>query len=227
MRKVTHYDFPSDKLSRPVKLAIVSDLHNEPFEDILPHLEGCEALLVPGDVANRYTRKYSRGVDFLKEAAKLLPTFYSVGNHELRLPDFQAFVKDAEKTGAELLINRFVSFGELTIGGWYLPGENFPVQDMLDDFEKQPGFRLLMCHKPHHAAQYLLDRDADLIVSGHAHGGQIQLFGQGLYAPGQGLLPKYTRGLYHSKLLVTAGVGNPCYMPRWFNPREIIHLTLG
>ena len=227
LRKVTHYAFPTKKLTRPVKLAIVSDLHNEPFDDILPMLEGCDGLLVPGDVANRYRAKCDCGVDFLREASKMLPTFYSVGNHELRLPDFRAFVREAEKTDAEILINRFVPFGELVIGGWYAPHEKITEPDMLEDFENQPGFRLLMCHKPHHAVESLMQRDIDLIVSGHAHGGQIRFFGQGVYAPGQGLFPKYTKGLYHNRLLVSAGCGNPCAMPRWFNPGEVLMLTLG
>ena len=225
MRKLTEYAFHTGKLTAPVKLAVVSDLHNEPYEDIWPLIEGADALLVPGDVANRYRKEYALGIEFLREAAKRLPTFFSVGNHELRQPDFPAFVREAETTGAEILINRYVPFGEMWIGGWY-PSKYVKAPDMMDDFEQLPGCRVLMCHKPNHYAEFLMDKSVDLVISGHAHGGQIVIGTQGLYAPGQGIFPKYTRGLYHDRMIVSAGAGNPCRMPRWNNPCEVLLITL-
>lgn len=58
---------------------------------------------------------------FLKEAADRLPTFFSLGNHETRQKQFRLLVGDLERTGAEVLINRYVRFGECWIGGWYPP----------------------------------------------------------------------------------------------------------
>lgn len=71
-----------------------------------------------------------------------------------------------------------------------------------------------------------MDRSVDLVISGHAHGGQIAIGKQGLYAPGQGIFPKYSRGLYHGRMIVSAGAGNPCRMPRWNNPCEVLIITL-
>ena len=69
-------------------------------------------------------------------------------------------------------------------------------------------------------------KDIDLILAGHAHGGQIRLFGHGLYAYGQGLFPKYTKGIYDGKLIVSAGLANTSRFPRINNPPEIVFLTL-
>lgn len=225
MRQLTEYHFSTGKLTSPLKLAVVSDLHNEPYEDIWPMIQGADALLVPGDVANRYTKKYAVGIEFLRDASKRLPTFFSVGNHEIRQRDFYQFVEEAQATGAEILMNRYVRFREIWIGGWYV-SEDVGVPDMMDDFEKLPGCRVLMCHKPNHYMEYLRDREMDLVIAGHAHGGQITIKGQGLYAPGQGIFPKYTRGLYDGRMIVSAGVGNPCHMPRWNNPCEVLMITL-
>ena len=76
----------------------------------------------------------------------------------------------------------------------------------------------------------LRDRNIDLVLSGHAHGGQIRLLGRGLYAPGQGILPAYTGGLHsgpHGKLLISRGLSNTALpVPRLFNPPEIVAADL-
>ena len=66
----------------------------------------------------------------------------------------------------------------------------------------------------------------DLTVAGHAHGGQWRWRGQGLFAPGQGLFPKLTDGLYEERLLVSRGLSNPCGIPRFGNPPQLVTVTL-
>ena len=97
----------------------------------------------------------------------------------------------------------------------------------LADMAKQEGFRLLMCHHPEYYQAQVAGYDIELTVSGHAHGGQIQLLGRGLYAPGQGMLPKWTDGFYFDgRLLVSRGMTNSTRAPRLFNPCELILLHL-
>ena len=117
-RKLTKYHIHTGRLTRPVDFAVVSDLHDESSDDLWPMLDGADALLVPGDVCDRYRQSSARGVAFLKEAAGRLPTFFSLGNHETRQKQFRLLVGDLERTGAEVLINRYVRFGECWIGGW-------------------------------------------------------------------------------------------------------------
>ena len=225
MRKVTYYEHHTGKLEKPLTLAVVSDLHNEPYEDIFPLIEGADALLVPGDISNRYRQEYKNGVAFLADAAKRLPTFYSLGNHEAKQEKYRKLRAEMEKTGAEILVNRHVKFGEIFIGGWYDP-DVVKEPERLSALEREEGVKILLCHKPEHYMKRMRSRALDLVVAGHAHGGQIRLLGQGLYAPGQGILPRYTRGVYDRKLIVSAGAGNPARMPRWFNPCEVLLIRL-
>ena len=225
MRVLTEYTHSTGKMAKPLKLAVVSDLHNEPWDDLFAMIEGADLLLVPGDISDRYRQKWERGVAFLREAAQRLPTFYSMGNHERRQKAYEEVMAAIEGSGAQVLINRFVPCGEICIGGWYDP-DIVEVPDMLDDFEQQPGVKVLLCHKPEWYPEHLRGRNIDLIVAGHAHGGQIRLFDRGVYAPGQGLLPRYTRGVEDGRMIISAGAGNPARMPRWGNPCEVLMITL-
>ncbi len=225
MRILTHYEHHTGKLKNPLDLMVVSDLHDEPYEELLPMLEGADALLVPGDVSDRYRQSAGRGVLFLREAAKRLPVFFSVGNHETRQKNYRQVIGQIESTGAEVLINCYVRFGEIWIGGWYRP-EIVNVPDILDTFERLDGPKVLLCHKPEDYVRYMQGRDIDLIVAGHAHGGQIRIGDRGLYSPGQGLLPRYTRGVVDGRMIISAGAGNPVRLPRWGNPCEILRITL-
>ena len=99
-----------------------------------------------------------------------------------------------------------------------------PNLGWLREFAAQPGYKLLLCHHPEYYA--MLPEGIDLILSGHAHGGQIRLFGQGLFSPGQGLFPRRTRGLYDGRQLVSAGLANTTRLPRLFNPTELCYLNV-
>lgn len=101
----------------------------------------------------------------------------------------------------------------------------------LDDFEKADGYRILLCHHPEYWSlrePMLKDRRIDLVLSGHAHGGQWQFMGRGVFAPGQGLFPKYTGGMHqgqYGSLVVSRGLSNPYkFAPRLGNPCEIVYV---
>ncbi len=225
MRILTRYAWHTGKLSKPVKLAVVSDLHDEPYEDIIPMLDEADMLLVPGDISNRYKKTWATGTAFLTEVVKRLPTYVSMGNHEIKQDDYMAVVRDIEDTGAEMLINRYVKAGEIWLGGWYNP-EAVLVDDMLDEFDALKGCKVLMAHKPDYYEKFIAGHDIDLIIAGHAHGGQVRYFGRGIYSPGQGLLPRYTRGIERANMIVSAGAGNPNHLPRFNNPNEVLMITI-
>lgn len=225
MRRLAVYERHTGKLKKPLALLVVSDLHDEPYDDLLPLLNEADVVLAPGDVSDRYRQSASNGVRFLKEAAERLPTYFSVGNHETRQGDYRALMEAIAGTGARVLVNSYERFGEIWIGGWYAP-EIVKKPDMLDAFEKLDGAKVLLCHKPHEAIELMRGRDIDLIVAGHAHGGQIRIHGQGIYVPGQGLFPRYTRGVVEERLIISAGAGNPSRMPRWGNPCEVVKIIL-
>ncbi len=182
---------------------------------------------------------------FLRACALTAPCFLSLGNHEwmLSAKDFSLI----RSTGVTVLDNSWVFSGGLCVGGLtsayvarfrecysaggYVPkrtlrkrDEPVPELDWLTEFEAQPGFRILLSHHPEYRKKYLMDRRIDLIVSGHAHGGQIRLFRRGLFAPGQGLLPECTSGI-HGNMVVSRGLANTAgAIPRLFNPPELVYI---
>jgi len=225
VRTLTTYDWHTGRLSKPLQIAVLCDLHDEAYGDIWPLIKGADCLLIPGDVVDRYRQTYNRGIAFLNEAASRLPTFFSLGNHEMLIKGREALMEALSRCKAAVLINTYARFGEVWIGGWYRPWLlNMP--DMIDQFEQEQGFKLLLCHKPEDYMRGLRDRNVDLVLAGHAHGGQIRIGNQGIYAPGQGLFPKYTKGVVDSRMIVSVGASNPVRMPRWGNPCEVVRVTL-
>ncbi len=103
----------------------------------------------------------------------------------------------------------------------------------LSEFEAQEEYKILMCHHPEYwviREPRLEKHPIDLVVAGHAHGGQIRIAGKGLLSPGQGILPKYTSGVHHGEygdMVVSRGLANHVPVPRLFNPRELVVLGLG
>ena len=244
----------------PVSLALVSDLHERPFEKVLASLEKNRPALIciPGDflygrLPKKDVKVREAGVlPFLEACAALAPCFVSLGNHEWMLTpeDFQLL----QKTGARVLDNAFalVTPGDarLVRGGlssarvseyrrlrsegldWEeanaltrdLGPETPPRLEWLDAYCREDGYHILLCHHPEYYPRWLRGREIGLILSGHAHGGQVRLFGRGLYAPGQGLFPKLTSGVTDGRLIISRGLSNCQIVPRVFNPTEIVYI---
>lgn len=223
-------------LKKPLRLAFLSDLHDTKNEPILSALEreAPQGILIGGDLIHN-DKRYQRGFDLLEACAKRWPVFCAVGNHECCYGE--GILKELERRGGILLHNRAVQFEGIWIGGLssgypLCPHRNLkktprPNLAFLEEFSKGEGFKLLMSHHPEYFAPYIKELPIDLTLSGHAHGGQWRLLGQGIYAPGQGLFPKYTSGLYENRLLVGRGLGNAYPIPRFGNPRELMILELG
>ena len=169
----------------------------------------------------------------MTKCAGIAPTFFSFGNHERALTDGD--IKNIKLTGVCILDNTFTVHNGMVIGG--LSSAQFternsdpaerntsPQIDWLNEFEEHQGFKLLLCHHPEYRDLYLNNRMIDLILCGHCHGGQIRLFDRGLFAPGQGILPYYTKGIY-GNMIISTGLSNTAFpIPRLFNPCEIVFI---
>lgn len=192
-------------------------------------------IMISGDLTNRKSDKTLYVADFLTSCARLAPTFYSRGNHEWRYDE-----QDAQRiadTGAVLLDNAYVHIDELCVGGLTsgFMGSRFerrygtlvPKLSWLKSFEAEPGYKILLCHHPEYFPLYLRDRDIDLVLSGHAHGGQIRIFNHGLFAPGQGIWPQYTAGMHEGKMIISTGLANTGgLIPRINNDTELVVIKL-
>ncbi len=247
--QITRYVLSTPKPILPFTAAVVADLHDRPFETVLPILEAQrpDLILLPGDITEQLTGEPDSaahpGLGLLSACAAIAPTFYSFGNHEiggchgnirkakradkpLRFALSPAWKQVIEATGVTLLHESFVTVGGMTVGGLgsglLNPGW-VPDLGWLADFSAAPGYKLLLCHHPEYFDRYLRPYDIDLIVSGHAHGGQWRFFGRGVYAPDQHLFPKYTSGVHEGRLVISRGVSNSvAIVPRIGNPCEVV-----
>jgi len=156
--------------------------------------------IIKGDIPeSRQHFKFTQyAQNFLKEAVQIAPILFSAGNHELYLnQEDRGFLSDL---GVIFLDDSFCTFGDLIFGGLsssykYLANTGISSAkeehrtkweivfskvntDWLDEFEQQAGYKLLLCHHPEFYEHFLCGRKIDLILAGHAHGGQIRLFGK-------------------------------------------------
>lgn len=241
--KITRYHFDLN-----YKIAILSDVHNKPFDLTVLENEKVDLILIPGDICSEHLSeeawehadKDKRSIiwkspdialNLFQELPNIAPTFYSIGNHESRWNEFDK--KIVRESGTVLLDNEYYRFKDMVIGGISsIPKELKENSDntyinimegIIGKMKKEEGKKILLLHEPQLYDKYRLqEQPIDLVVSGHAHGGQWRFFNQGVFAPGQGILPKYTKGFYNGNLLVSAGMTNTAPVPRIFNPTEIV-----
>ena len=114
------------------------------------------------------------------------------------------------------------------IGGAVHARAHKPDTKWLVGFCSTPGYHILLSHHPEYYP--IIPASVDLILSGHAHGGQFRMYSPfkrewfGLWSPGQGWWPKWTRGVYEGRLVVSAGLSNTTWIPRIGNPTEIVYI---
>ena len=227
-RILTSYTFRTDRIDTPLRFAVAADLHSDAFDDVLEEFSRCDAVLIPGDLVDRHRKNNENALRFLRTVPEIVPVFYSIGNHERKFRHREEYMRKVAESKATLLDNESVLFHGVRIGGLSSTA-GIPDEAFLDRFEKEDGYRLLLCHHPEKYRDYVAGRDIDLTLCGHAHGGQIQICGRGLYAPGQGLFPKLTHGLHDGgKMLISRGMTNGAKprIPRICNPCELIILNL-
>ena len=134
-----------------------------------------------------------------------------------------------KETSVYLLDDSYVFCGGFAFGGLssgILNDDGKPSLSWLAEFSSAGCPKILLCHHPEYYEKYLSEYGIDLIVSGHAHGGQWRFFGRGVFAPGQGIFPKYTSGVYDGRLVVSRGMKKAKVIPRFFNPTEVVLITV-
>lgn len=226
---ITRHRIRSARIPQKLTFAIAPDLHSASYRDLLETFAACDAVLIPGDLVDRHRRDNRNAYRFLEEVPEIVPVFYSPGNHEIKFRDAKAYLEQIRQSKVTLLQDQSCVFRGIRIGGLSSTIKKPPDTEFLDRFENEEGFRLLMCHHPEVYRDYVRGRNIDFTVCGHAHGGQIQLLGRGLYAPGQGLFPKLTHGLHdEGRMMISRGMTNAVkpHVPRINNPCELIILEL-
>ena len=233
---ITEYKIKAD-IEKAVTFAFLSDLHNHHNGPLIKAIRQihADAVLVGGDFIHN-NDLYERGFEFLRLSAKLWPTFCVLGNHERKYKRGD-LIERVNGSGAILLDDRAVRYKGIAIGGLTTGyGEDEkqgrlketpqPDLDFLESFSRLRGFKILLSHHPEYYPKYIKELPIDLTLSGHAHGGQWCFFGQGIFAPGQGLFPKYTHGMHDGKFIVSRGLSIENPIPRINNEPEIIVIRI-
>ncbi|MBR4623626.1 MAG: metallophosphoesterase [Clostridia bacterium] len=222
----------------PLSIALIADLHGIETGPIIEQLQTIrpDVIAIAGDVVENDNDPYP--LTFFGECIKIADTFFSLGNHERKITDDD--INTISATGVRILDNSWHKYKEcFCFGGMTSPfvmewretqqtrlKHALPYYEWLDEFQRQNAFRILLDHHPENYARVTRAKDIDLILSGHAHGGQVRLFGHGLYAPHQGLFPRYTSGVYENRLVVSRGLSNTKHIPRIGNPKEIVVVNI-
>lgn len=246
------YTVSSEKLPKifdGYRIAHISDLHNAKMgndnENLLSMLREAKPniIAITGDLIDSRNTDIETALQFTKEAVKIAPCYYVTGNHEARVDEYQSLKEGLNKVGVTILEDERT---DLELSGEHIAllGVNDPSfntdyllgddSDVIDTRLKQltietDTFTVLLSHRPELFDVYA-ENDVDLVLAGHAHGGQFRLpFVGGLAAPNQGLFPKYDSGLYtkdNTNMIVSRGIGNSLFPFRFNNRPEVILIEL-
>lgn len=237
------YTVASPKLTAEVRLAVVTDFHSsDNADDVVAMVASCapDAVLLVGDLFDDDTqnRPTERTLSLMRQLSAQYPCYYVSGNHEAWTGEMDALYQQTEEAGVKVLR---MSSGVLTVRGQRIalcgipdpyemvfsgaPDTEEQLRQALEDVDSA-DFTVLLAHRPELLAKYA-QFPLDLVVSGHAHGGQVRIPGvlNGLYAPNQGWFPKLAGGAYTqggTTLIVSRGLAVRTRLPRIFNRPEVV-----
>lgn len=250
--KTVHYTIQSDKLSAPVRIALLTDLHSCRYGENQKNLveavqkQKPDIVLLGGDIFDD-EMSYDNAEISIRQLAEEYPCYYVTGNHEYWGYDVETILDIVKDCGVNILAGECDT---ITINGQtvsicgvddpdvarYVSG-GVPTMKQLEYSEKaaqeaeqaigEEIFTILLSHRPELYETYQ-NFDFDLVLSGHAHGGQWRIPGvlNGLYVPDQGLFPEYAGGRYDTDgttMIVSRGLARETtQVPRIFNRPEVV-----
>lgn len=242
------------------RIVQISDLHNAKFgkdnQKLVDRIRECEPdmIVLTGDLVDSNHTNVDRAVQFVDEIVKICSVYYVTGNHEywLEASEYDELMSGLTGAGAVILDDQVVEisrgdakfrlvglddrslsdgtlealFSDESIGHDQA-GQKEETADNENSEKKE--FTVVLAHEPQYLARYA-SAGVDLVLSGHAHGGQFRLpFVGGIVAPDQGFFPEYTAGEYYmdgTEMIVSRGLGNSVIPVRLFNYPEIVCVEL-
>lgn len=248
---VTRYSVENERLPAVFdhyKIAVVSDLHNAELGEDNKRLvsaiekEKPDMIAITGDLVDSGRTDIGVAENLIRQLAMTAPCYYVTGNHEAWIGEqYQKLEKILLNEGVVILHDQSVSMtkNDETIQIVGLDDPDFTDRDSsiqesmlerkLEEMELTGGFCILLSHRPEVFNAYVAE-NIDLVLCGHAHGGQFRIPGVGgLVAPNQGLLPKYDAGEYsenNTTMIVSRGIGNSVIPVRINNRPEIVVVEL-
>ena len=249
---VSNYSVQDDSLPEAFDgftIVLVSDLHNASFGKEQNRLiekiqaEKPDMIAITGDLIDSNHTDIDVAMQFVIEAKEIAPIYYVTGNHEAWVNEYETVIKPQLIENDVMILEDTSVFLEregqhITVVGlddpaMELKGDVFGETEAMVDTKlerlKGRGFSILLSHRPELISVYAA-HSISLVLSGHAHGGQIRIpFIGGICAPNQGWFPKYTAGVYqeeNTKMIVSRGLGNSVIPVRVNDCPEVVVVTL-
>jgi len=256
--RVVSYEIVSDKLKKDYCFVLLADLHNKRYgagnRKLIAAIENCapDAVFIAGDLlTSKPEVPYDAAAELAQELGRRYRVFYGMGNHEARLFRYPhvygdmgaAYEQVLNRAGIKLMKNTTEDLDEsiqvtgLDIDRSYY--KRFTPKPMEENYlgntlgmTNPDKFRILIAHNPDYFPDYAR-WGADLVLSGHIHGGVIRLpLLGGVASPAIRFFPRYDGGRYvegRSTMLLSRGLGMHTIPVRIFNPGELVvfHLRPG
>jgi predicted MPP superfamily phosphohydrolase len=252
----TTYDVTSSRLPTSFDgfcIAQISDLHDHRFGPFQPRIMRYvrearpDVIVITGDITQEGRLRIQDMRDLAQQLTAVAPVYFVTGNHEASCPDLPGLLIEIEQAGITVLRSSSVTLQrgdqQIAIAGiddpqifhvWGRPWREMVVQWQTELVRLRTSlnvetFTVLLSHRPEFLRTYAR-LGFDLVLAGHAHGGQVRLPGiGGLYAPNQGWLPRYTTGVYRNEgtaEVVSRGLGGSIFPIRVFNRPEVVVVRL-
>lgn len=238
---VTDYVIHTKKINHDIRFCVIADLHcrrygenQSKIKEIVDKMKP-DAIIIPGDLFD-VDRDYEISFELI-DALEGYPIYFTSGNHDIYLKDeIEGLRQRLHDKGVHVLEDERCLFAKgldtVEIYGMKDQGRSVKMKGKdLKYLFYSDDYRILISHRPEYE-EFYKNVDCDLIISGHAHGGQFRIpfINKGIYAPQQGFFPKYCDGVHkmkNSNLVISRGLasGDP-RIPRLFNDPEIVFITL-
>ena len=244
-----YYKIRTLKIKDGIRIAVLGDLHCELYgkgqKKLIKALQKAnpDVVVFTGDIFDRHFADKGAQI-LLKAVGRKYKSYFVTGNHEFKRGIFNEIPELMRDCGIEYLNgradgitvkgNRIIFCGVDDYDSDYFLKKDGFFKDQIAKVanrEDDGSFSVLLCHQPQ-IAEFHKAADVDLVISGHAHGGQWRLpfFQNGLFCPDERFFPKYSAGLINLggyNLVVTRGLARHAVMvPRIFNRPEITVVDL-
>lgn len=246
------------EVNNRIRIVQISDLHSKEFgkNNIILYKiiikQKPDIIVATGDLIDSNMKRIDEIIEFCNRLNKKAPVYYILGNNEIRCSRLNEIIEKLKEKNINVLENEIetikikdniinilglaekrVDKGEMFYSKINSRYEVDNVDRLFRKLEKAIGIKIVLSHYPEnyeYVSEYSYSKyNFDIMFSGHAHGGQFILPGiGGIFAPGQGLFPKYYKGIYgeKSKLVVSRGLGNSGFPLRLFNRPDIVVLDI-
>ena len=249
--EVSTYQIASNKIPNEFnnyKIIQISDFHNNTSSKLTKKLiaeiknQKPNIIVITGDLIDSTKTNVDIAIDMIKEIIEIAPVYYVTGNHEARTNEYDNLKSQMIELGVKILENEAqeIQLNNSTINILGINDTSFNKERDILDSEivksnmeniryNEDDFTILLSHRPEVFKIYV-EKNIDLVFTGHAHGGQIRLpFIGGIIAPNQGAFPEYTDGIYREKdttMVVSRGIGNSIIPFRVNNRPELVIVEL-